>query len=141
LYDFIIIDLLPSLGRLLINALVASDFVLIPTETSPFAAQGITTLNNTIEYVRNGFNPSLTIIGILLIKFNSRTVLSRDLRQAIKEYAKTINTSVFDASIRNGISVQESQTVRQPLIDYAKNSKPNLDYMAFTDELLRRIGG
>ena len=58
----------------------------------------------------------------------------------IEDYAKQMNTVVFDTSIREGVAVGEAQTVREPLIDYAKSSKPNIDYKAFTTEVLKKIG-
>ena len=139
-YDFIIIDTPPALGNLSFNSLVASDYVVIPTEPRPFALQGLGALHNTIESVRNSQNKTLKVLGILLIKYSNRTVLNRDIKDMIEDYAKQMNTIVFDTSIRDGIAVPEAQTVRQPLIDYAKSSKPNIDYKAFTTELLQKIG-
>lgn len=139
-YSYIIIDTPPALGNLSFNSLVASDYVLIPTEPRPFALQGLGALNNTIQSVQNSLNPTLKVLGILLIKYSNRTVLNRDIKDMIEDYAKRMNTVVFNASIREGIAVAEAQTVREPLIDYAKNSKPNIDYKAFTTELLNMIG-
>lgn len=139
-YDFIIIDTPPALGNLSINALVASDYVVIPTEPRPFALQGLGALHRTISAVQQTQNPNLKVLGILLVKYSNRTVLSRDIRSMIEEYAVQMDTKVFAATIREGIAVPEAQTVRQPLIDYAKNSKPNIDYKAFTSELLQMIG-
>ena len=139
-YDFIIIDTPPALGNLSVNALVASDYVIIPTEPRPFALQGLGRLHSTIESVRNGYNSNLKVLGILLIKYHNRTVLNRDLKDMIEDYAKLMNTIVFNATIREGIAVAEAQTVRQPLIDYAKNSNPNIDYKGFTSEVLKMLG-
>ena len=139
-YDFIIIDTPPALGNLSVNALVASDYVIIPTEPRPFALQGLGRLHSTIESVRNGYNSNLKVLGILLIKYHNRTVLNRDLKDMIEDYAKQMNTIVFNATIREGIAVAEAQTVRQPLIDYAKNSNPNIDYKGFTSEVLKMLG-
>lgn len=139
-YDFIIIDTPPALGNLSFNALVASDYVVIPTEPRPFALQGLGALHNTIESVRNSLNPNLSVLGILLVKYHNRTVLNRDIKQMIEDYAKKMNTVVFDTTIREGIAVPEAQIMQQPLLDYAKNSKPNIDYKAFTTELLQKIG-
>lgn len=139
-YDFIIIDTPPALGNLSFNSLVASDYVVIPTDPRPFALQGLGKLNETIKSIKNNLNHSLKVIGILLIKYNNRTILNRDIKTMAEDYAKQMNTIVFDTSIREGIAVAEAQTVREPLIDYAKNSKPNIDYEAFTTELLQRIG-
>ncbi len=139
-YGFVIIDTPPALGNLSFNSLVASDYVVIPTEPRPFALQGLGKLHDTIESVKNALNPSLKVLGILLIKYNNRTVLNRDIKVMIEDFAKQMDTIVFNASIREGIAVAEAQTVREPLIDYAKNSKPNIDYKAFTTELLHMIG-
>lgn len=139
-YDFIIIDTPPALGNLSFNSLVASDYVVIPTEPRPFALQGLGRLNDTIQTIQNALNPSLKVLGILLIKYSNRTVLNRDIKIMIEEYAEQMQTIVFNTSIREGIAIAEAQTVREPLIDYAKNSKPNIDYKAFTTELLQKIG-
>lgn len=139
-YDFIIVDNPPALGNLSFNSLVASDYVIIPTEPRPFALQGLGALNNTVKSIQKRLNPSLKVLGILLIKYNNRTVLNRDIKAMVKDYAKQMNTVVFNTSIREGISVAEAQTVRKPLIDYARNSKPNQDYIAFTTEVLQKIG-
>lgn len=140
-YDYIIIDTPPALGNLSFNSLVASDYVVIPTEPRPFALQGLGKLHDTIESARRGLNPSLKVAGILLVKYSNRTVLNRDIKTMIEDYAKQMNTIVFNSTIREGIAVAEAQTVREPLIDYSKNSNPNIDYKAFTAELLHRIGG
>ena len=137
-YDFIIIDTPPALGNLSFNALVASDFVVIPTEARPFSLQGLDKLNDTIQTIRQKLNPALKIAGILLVKYHNRTVLNRDIRSMVEEYAVKMQTTIFNTTIREGIAVPESQTVRVPLIDYAKNSNPNIDYKAFTTELLQR---
>ena len=113
---------------------------MIPTEPRPFALQGLGGLYDTIKSVKKNLNPHLKILGILLIKYSNRTVLNRDVKNMIEDYAQQMGTIVFDTTIREGIAVPEAQTVRQPLIDYAKSSKPNIDYKAFTTELLQRIG-
>ena len=139
-YDFIIVDTPPALGNLSFNSLVASDYIVIPIEPRPFALQGLEALHNTIESIRNSLNPSLKVLGILLIKYNNRIVLNRDIKAMIEDYTKQMNTVVFHTVIRESIVVAEAQTVREPLIDYAKNSKPSIDYEVFTIELLERIG-
>lgn len=140
-YDFIVIDTPPALGNLSYNALVASDYIVIPTEPRPYALQGLAKLHEIIGSVQGSLNPDLKIAGILLVKYSNRTVLNRDIRSMIADYAGQMGTVVFDANIREGIAVPEAQTVRQPLIDYAKSSKPNMDYEAFAAELLQITGG
>lgn len=139
-YNFIIIDTPPALGHLSFNALVASDYVIIPMEPRVFALQGLGQLHNTIKSVQERLNPSLKVLGILLIKYNNRTILNRDIKDMIEDYSKQMDTIVFNTSIRESVVVAEAQTVREPLIDYAKNSKPNIDYKAFTTEILHMIG-
>lgn len=139
-YDYVVIDTPPALGNLSYNSLVASNYVVIPTEPRPFALQGLSALNKTIQNVQNRHNSTLKVVGILLIKYSNRTVLNRDIKDMISDYAEQMNTTLFDTTIREGVAVAEAQTIREPLIDYAKSSKPNIDYKAFTTELLKRIG-
>lgn len=138
-YDFIIIDTPPSLGNLSYNSLVASNFVIVPVEASVFSMQGIIQLHDTILNIKKYHNKTLNILGILLVKYNKRTILSRNIKETLCNYAKIINTGVFDTAIRQGISVTEAQYQQQPLIDYASKSKPTLDYINFTNEVLERL--
>lgn len=139
-FEYIIVDTPPALGHLSFNALVASDYVIIPMEPRVFALQGLGRLHDTITNVQKRLNSSLKVLGILLIKYSNRTILNRDIKDMIEDYSKQMDTIVFNTSIRESIVVAEAQTVREPLIDYAKNSKPNIDYKAFTTEILHMIG-
>lgn len=139
-FEYIIVDTPPALGHLSFNALVASDYVIIPIEPRVFALQGLGRLHDTIKNVQKRLNSSLKVLGILLIKYSNRTILNRDIKDMIEDYSKQMDTIVFNTSIRESIVVAEAQTVREPLIDYAKNSKPNIDYKAFTTEILHMIG-
>ena len=140
-YDYVVIDTPPALGRLSYNSLTASDYVIIPCEPSIYARTGLAALYKTIQNVQERHNKDLKVLGILLIKYNNRTVLNRDIREMIDDYTKQMNTKIFDTSIRESVIVREAQTVRQPLIDYGRKSKPNQDYVEFTEELLQMIGG
>lgn len=139
LYDYIIIDTPPALGNLLFNALTASDYVIIPSEARPFALQGLDALHQTIQAVQQSVNPDLKILGILLIKFNTRTILNRDLKEMVENYASEIGTEIFKTGIREGISVGEAQAKQKALIEYAPKSKPNIDYLKFTKEVIQKI--
>ena len=139
-YDFVIIDTPPALGKLSFNSLVASDYVIIPSEPRPYALKGLGALHTTIESVKKSQNPNLKVLGILLIKYHNRTVLNRDIRDMIDDYANKMDTDVFATSIREGIVIPESQTIREPLIDYARRSNPTIDYKAFAEEVLKKIG-
>lgn len=138
-YDYIVIDTPPALGNLSVLSLVASDYVIVTMDTRPYSMQGLAAFTETFEQVK-GVNKSIKLLGILMVKYNGRTVLSKDLRASIEDYAKQIGTSVFDVAIRESVSVAEAQTLRKPLIEYAYASKPNMDYMLFTGEVLKRTG-
>lgn len=137
-YDFIIIDTPPALGNLLMISLMASDYVIIPTEPRPLSLRGMDALQATIEAVQAS-NRALKVLGILLIKYNERTVLNRQLREILDDRAEQMNTTVFKTFIREGIAVPEAQTMCTSLIEYAPKSNPCIDYETFVKELLRRI--
>ena len=138
-YDYLIIDTPPLLGNILRQCLTASDYVIIPVDPRPFALNGLDDLYMTIQDAQID-NPSLNILGILLIKYNDRTILNRQISKALQARAKYMGTAVFQTRIRDGIAVPEAQLMRQPLITYAPTSKPCLDYVNFTNELLKKVG-
>lgn len=134
-YDFIFIDTPPALGNLLKNALYASDCVIVPMDAKPYAIQGLDTFTETMKEV----NPDLRILGIVLVRFNDRSIINRDMRNSIKQYAKGINTLMFNTYIREGVAVPESQAIRKDLIDYAPKSNPASDYERLAGEFLKRM--
>ena len=133
-YDFIIIDTPPALGLLTVNALTAADSIIIPAGADIYSLQGISDLSETIAIVKQYTNPALTIKGILLTRYSGRNVLSRDLSAAAADIAEQLQTKVFTATIRQAIAVQEAQTMRQNLFDYAPRAKVTADYKAFVAE-------
>lgn len=139
-YDYIIVDTPPALGNLMYGALVAADYLIIPTEARPFAMQGLAALYDTVQSVQKAHNKPLRILGILFIKYNERTILNRDLKDTIEAYAARIGTKVFKTFIREGISVPEAQIQQEPLIDYSSKSNPTKDYIKLAEEILREIG-
>ena len=139
-YDFIIIDTPPLRGNILTLCLNASDYIIIPTEARPFALNGLDALQETIESVREQ-NKNLQVLGILLVKNNNRAILNRQIVTAMAARADDMGTTLFNTNIREGIAVPESQAMGELLIDYAPKSKPTLDYISFTKEVLQRIRG
>lgn len=139
-YDYIIIDCPPALNIISQNALVASDHIIIPCEPKPFNFTGMVDMKETIEAVRSKYNPDLKVLGILLVKYNRRTNLTKLMQNSIEKYSKQLQTTVYESTIREGVSVPESQLAQQPLIYYAPSAKPTIDYKAFTTETLKRLG-
>lgn len=138
LYDFITIDTPPSLGILTINALTAANAVLIPTQADILSLQGITQLIETIDAVRAYTNPNLTLVGVLLTRHNSRSILSKDMSETAQETANKIGTFLYNATIREAVAIKEAQALKQSIFTYAPKSNPAADYKAFVDEFLER---
>lgn len=136
-YDYIIIDTAPALNILTINALVASNEIVITALADILSLQGITNLIETIEPIKQYCNNSLQIKGILLTKYNERLSLNKELLQSFESVAKANNTKIFKTKIRESIAVRESQANRQPIIYYAKNNNASIDYDNFTKEFLK----
>ena len=136
-YDFIVIDTPPTLGILTINALTTSNDVIIPMGADIYSLQGLGQLYNTIENVKKYCNKDLTIKGLLLTKYNARTVLSKDLKDTIESKAQEINSKLFKTVIREGIAIKEAQTLQDNIFSTAPTSKPAADYEAFIKEYLK----
>lgn len=135
-YDFIIIDTPPALGVITVNALTAADKVIIPAQADAFSLQGITELANTLQPIKKYCNPGLTIAGILLTRYSSRSVLSRELAETMEGLAAKLNSRLFSATIREAISVKEAQMSQQSLFQYAPRAKVTEDYNRLIDELI-----
>jgi chromosome partitioning protein len=136
-YDFIIIDSPPTLGILTINALTAAHDLIIPMGADAYSVQGLSQLKQTIEKVKKRCNPSLSIAGLLITRYDGRTILSKELRETIENNAASaVGTAVFKSVIREGIAVKESQTQQISLYAASPKSNAALDYSAFVDEYL-----
>lgn len=136
-YDFIIVDSPPQLGILTINTLTAANDLIIPMGADIYSLQGLSQLYTTIGKVRKHCNPELKIAGLVLTRYSGRTVLSRELGEAIEGAANQLGTKLFKSMIREGIAVKEAQTRRESIFAAAPRSNPAVDYLAFIDEYLR----
>lgn len=135
-YDFIIIDTPPALNVLTVNAYVASSGLIIPMAPEILSLLGISQIRDTIETVRHYYNPDLSVLGILLTRFNQRYMLNLEVEEMAREVAKGLDTVVFDTKIRSSIAVAEAPAHGQSVIDYAPDSRPAQDYSDLIDELL-----
>lgn len=136
-YDYIVIDTPPALGILTVNALTACNSVIIPAQADIYSLQGIEQLADTIKPVKKYCNPSLKIEGILLTRYSSRSVLSREIAELAEQLAAKLGTKLFKTTIREAIAVKEAQISQKTLYGYAPKAKATEDYTSFIEELLR----
>lgn len=134
-FDYIVIDCAPSLGLITLNALVASDAVIIPIQCEYFALEGLGKLLNTIKSVQNLHNPNLDIEGLLLTMFDSRLRLSN---QVVDEVRKHFSSMVFDTIIRRNTRLGEAPSYGESIISYDATSKGAINYINLAHELLKK---
>jgi chromosome partitioning protein len=134
-YDYALIDCPPSLGLLPINALSAASGVLIPIQCEYYALEGVSQLMNTINLVKRSLNPNLDVLGVLLTMFDSRTNLSQ---QVVDEVRNFFGSKVFDTVIPRNVRLAEAPSFGMTIIEYDKNSKGALAYQALAKEVIRR---
>ncbi len=134
-YDFILVDCLPSLGLLTINALSAADKVIIPLQADFLAMKGLAQLLSTIIQVKDKINPALEISGILFTMTNSRTLHSREVIEVTKR-AFGDKIRVFDTIIPTSVRFKEAPAAGMPILTYAPKSEGAEAYRLFTEEVL-----
>ena len=134
-YDYILIDCMPSLGMITINALAASDKVIIPVQSEFLAAKGMSHLMSTILKVRKQINPNLKVGGILLNIVDERTNLAKNISKELKETYGTV-FKVFDTRIPRAIKTAESTRIGRSIISYASNSKVAKSYISLAKEVI-----
>lgn len=134
LYDFILIDCPPSLGILTINALAASDRVIVPVQCEYYAMEGLSRLMKTLDLVKNELNPELNIEGILLTMFDSRTSLNREV---VKETQSHFKKQVYKTIIPRNVAISEAPSHGQPITIYAKSSPGAKAYRDFAREVIK----
>ena len=135
-YDFIIIDCSPSLGLITVNALTASDSVIIPIQSEYFALEGLGKLLNTVRIVQTRLNPQLTIEGLLITMYDSRLRLARQVVEDVRAHFKRL---VFDTLIYRNTKLAEAPSYGQAICDYDKNSKGAKAYEALVKEVIKRV--
>lgn len=134
-YDYVMIDCPPSLNLLTINALTASDAVIIPIQCEFFAVEGLTKLLNTINLVVKSTNKSLTVGGIVLTMNDNRPLVSKQIQAELRQY---FGSKVFNTVIPRNIRVSEAPSHGKPVITYDAKSKGAKSYVELTTEFLQR---
>ncbi|MEM8861125.1 MAG: AAA family ATPase [Chloroflexota bacterium] len=133
-YDYVLIDCPPSLGLLTVNALTASDSVIIPVQCEYLALEGLTQLNDTVTKVQKYLNPKLEIRGLIMTMYDGRTNLSRQVVDEVKAY---FPGKVFRAIIPRNIRLSEAPSHGEPISQYAPNSSGALAYRYLVAELIK----
>jgi len=136
-YDYVLIDCPPSLGLLTLNALTTAREIFIPLQTEFFALHGMSKLLDTFEIVKKRLNHTLEITGIIACMFDTRTRLSHEVFENIKEY---FSNKVFETVIRKNVRLAESPSHGKPIISYDSNSHGSEDYMALAREVIAQEG-
>ena len=138
-YDFILLDCPPALGFLTINALTASDSVIIPLQCEFFALEGVQQLMDTITIVRENWNPGLAILGVLLTMYDKRYGLTRAVDDDVR---KTFGDTVFKTVVPRNVRVSEAPSHGKPALFYDFNSTGAQAYLRVATEVVERtIGG
>ena len=136
-YDYIIVDTPPALGILTINALTACTGAIIPAQADIYSLQGIGQLNSTIETVKKYCNPSLSIMGIVITRFNGRSIIRREVAEMLEHTADQLHTKLFSSKIRECTALVEAQATKQNIYSYAPRSNATADYKALVDEIIK----
>ncbi len=135
-YDYCIVDTPPALGIVTVNALAACTGAIIPAQADMYSLQGIAQLYNTVEAVRKYCNPSLSIMGIVLTRYNARTIIRREVAEMLEQTATHFNTKLYQTKIRETVTLVEAQAMRQDIYSYAPRSNAAADYWALVNEIL-----
>ncbi len=135
IYDFIFIDCSPSLGLITVNALTASDSVIIPVQCEYFALEGLGKLLNTIKIIQNRLNPELEIEGFLLTMYDSRLNLSNQVYEEVKRHFQEM---VFETVIQRNVKLSEAPSYGKPVVLYDASSKGAINHMNLAREILQR---
>lgn len=134
-YDYIFIDCPPALNVLTINALVASDSVLIPMQCEYFALEGLSALIATIRKIRETLNPKLSIEGLLRTMFDKRNSLSGEVSKQLEAH---FGDKVYDTIVPRNVRLAEAPSYGEPAIEYAPGSKGARSYLLLADEMLKK---
>jgi chromosome partitioning protein len=137
-YDILLLDCPPSLGLLTLNALTAADGLLVPIQSEYYALEGLTQLLDTVSRVRQGLNPHLTIFGVVVTMFDSRTQLAHLVAQDVKKH---FGDKVFRTIIPRNVRLSEAPSFGKSIMEFDARSKGAECYDALAREVIRRLGG
>ena len=135
-FDYILIDCPPSLGRLTVNALTASDGVIVPMQCEFYALEGLSQLMITVQLIKKHYNADLNVSGILLTMHNARLLLSM---QVVNELKKHYEDKLFETKISRNVKLSEAPSFGMPVYYHDKNAKGAKEYLEVAKEVAARI--
>ena len=133
-FDFVIIDCPPSLSMLTVNSMTASDSVLVPIQCEYYAMEGLSQLIHTINLVKKKLNPYLEMEGVVFTMYDSRTNLSQEVVESVKE---ALEERVFETNIPRNVRLAEAPSYGMPICKYDANSAGALAYASLADEIIK----
>lgn len=137
-YAYIIIDCPPALGLLTINALTAANSILIPVQSEYYALEGLGQLLTTVQRVRQGLNPSLDLLGVVLTMYDKRTSLSEQVQHELKEH---FGDKLFKTVIPRNVRLAEAPSFGKTIFEHDKWSKGARSYKQLAKEVAKRVNG
>ena len=135
-YDFVLIDCPPSAGYFTVNALIASDAVLIPMQMDVLSMQGLEQMLATVEEIKEEYNDDLYVLGVLRVLVDTRRQLTYDILEHVRN---NYGVNIFNNFIRKNVKAAEAPSYGLSVIEYAPKSNSAIDYYNVTDELLATI--
>lgn len=134
-YDYVLIDCPPSLNMLTLNAMVAADSVLVPMQCEYYALEGLSALMETLRNIQESANPGLYLEGILRTMFDNRSRLTKDVSAQLLEY---FGDKIFRTCVPRNIRLAEAPSHGVPILQYDKNSRGAVAYIALAGEIIRK---
>lgn len=136
-YDYVIIDCPPALGLLTVNALVASRAILIPVQAEYYALEGLGQLLSTVQLVKQGLNPSLELLGVVLTMYDKRTTLSEQVMQELKKH---FADKLFKTVVPRNVRLAEAPSFGKTIFEHDRWSKGARAYKQLAKEVMQRVG-
>jgi len=136
-WDYVLLDTPPTLSLVTVNALTAANELIVPVSTHVLSLAGVAQLMTVIEKIKDAFNPTLSILGILASRVDLRTRHSGEVLESLREH---FGNQVFEAFIRENVKLAEAPSYKKPITTYDNSGGAAQDFRAFTQELMPQLG-